>query len=88
MDSVSPDARDEQPQEMNDDGANESTEAKTLRTRLQFAGIVLVAIVYLGGIAGWTYATLQVESSPTPPAQLERAVPDSSDGQGGGTPDS
>jgi hypothetical protein len=28
---------------------------------LQYAGIFVVAVAYLGGIAGWTYASMNVE---------------------------
>lgn len=28
---------------------------------LQYAGIAVVAVAYLGGIAGWTYASMNVE---------------------------
>lgn len=81
MDRVSPEDRDEQPRKMNDDRADASTTSKALRRRLQYAGIILVAIVYLGGIAGWTYATLKVDSPSSPPVQVERAAPDSLDGR-------
>lgn len=30
----------------------------------QYAGVAVVAVAYLGGIGGWTYAALQVEAEP------------------------
>jgi hypothetical protein len=86
MDREPPEDRDQHSRKMNDDRADASIESKSLRTRLQYAGLILVAIVYLGGIAGWTYATLKVDSSTSAPAQIESADPDSSAGQDGERP--
>lgn len=46
----------------------------------QYAGLAFVIIAYVGGIIGWSWATLTVESGPTEPdttqTQLESSPPE------------
>ena len=51
------------------------------RTR-QYAGLALVVVAYLGGIIGWSWATLTVESEPAAPDTTHSRVempPDAAD---------
>lgn len=44
------------------------------RRMLQYAGIAVVAVAYLGGIAGWTYASMNVEPEAPESGAEETAV--------------
>lgn len=41
----------------------------------QYVGLTLVIVVFVGGIIGWTYATLQVDSSSPAPADTTGSPP-------------
>ena len=40
----------------------------------QYAGLAFVIIAYVGGIIGWSWATLTVESGPTDPDTTQTQV--------------
>lgn len=41
---------------------NSSSVDKKRRQRLQYAGIALVAIAYIGGLIWWTYASMNIDT--------------------------
>lgn len=50
---------------------NPSVAGRKQRRRLQYAGIALVAIAYIGGVIWWTYASMNIE----PPRDSGFSVP-------------
>lgn len=81
------------PSERNSDSGSPSTSnpslaARKQRRRLQYAGIALVIISYIGGMIWWTYASMNIEptrdsgfsipSKPAPSTAVEVEVPASS----------